>query len=232
MTIGHGALITSATIGNRVLIGQGAVIQEGCDIGHNSIIAAGAIVLPGTYVLSCPFLFPYAPCNVCLSSANIVVKAVSLFAKMALSYCSYFSTVLFFIITMTNNISGTLVPEKQLWAGNPAVYIRDVTEAEQAGFIKVCCKSFLTLHSKTIFTFSAFLCTVGNQFSFKHCFDDTYIFVMHIVERGALCGYQQDPRRGIPSLRYRLPSSGEDLSRTIHFQNIFSGFLVVRCELR
>jgi carbonic anhydrase/acetyltransferase-like protein (isoleucine patch superfamily) len=48
VTIGHGALITSSTIGNRVLIGQGAVVQEGSEIGNNSIIAAGAVVLPGT----------------------------------------------------------------------------------------------------------------------------------------------------------------------------------------
>jgi len=47
VTIGHGALITSCTIGNRVLIGQGAIIQEGSDIGNNAIIAAGAVVLPG-----------------------------------------------------------------------------------------------------------------------------------------------------------------------------------------
>ena len=48
MTIGHGALITSATIGNRVLVGQGSIIQEGAEIGNNVVIAAGAVVLPGT----------------------------------------------------------------------------------------------------------------------------------------------------------------------------------------
>ena len=51
MTIGHGALITSCTIGNRCLIGQGAVVQEGCEIGNNSIVAAGAVVLPGKHLL-------------------------------------------------------------------------------------------------------------------------------------------------------------------------------------
>mmetsp|Transcript_16748 Transcript_16748/g.36272 ORF Transcript_16748/g.36272 Transcript_16748/m.36272 type:complete len:190 (-) Transcript_16748:50-619(-) len=77
VTIGHGALITSCTIGNRCLIGQGSVVQEGCEIGNNSIVAAGAVVLPGT-----------------------------------------------------------LIPSQQLWAGNPAVYVRDVTEDEMSGFIK------------------------------------------------------------------------------------------------
>jgi hypothetical protein len=33
--------------------------------------------------------------------------------------------------------TGTLIPDKQLWAGNPAVYVRDVTDQEMAGFVKV-----------------------------------------------------------------------------------------------
>jgi hypothetical protein len=33
--------------------------------------------------------------------------------------------------------AGTIVPNGQLWAGNPAVYIRDVSEDEIAGFTKV-----------------------------------------------------------------------------------------------
>jgi len=48
VTIGHGALITSSTIGNRVLIGQGSIIQEGSEIGNDVVIAAGAVILPGT----------------------------------------------------------------------------------------------------------------------------------------------------------------------------------------
>jgi carbonic anhydrase/acetyltransferase-like protein (isoleucine patch superfamily) len=78
VTVGHGALLTSCTVGNRVLIGQGSIIQEGSEIGSKSIIAAGAVVLPGT-----------------------------------------------------------AVPSGQLWAGNPAVYIRDLSEEEIAGFEKV-----------------------------------------------------------------------------------------------
>eukprot|EP00597_Dinobryon_sp_UTEXLB2267_P003264 CAMPEP_0170080246 /NCGR_PEP_ID=MMETSP0019_2-20121128/16434_1 /TAXON_ID=98059 /ORGANISM="Dinobryon sp., Strain UTEXLB2267" /LENGTH=228 /DNA_ID=CAMNT_0010294125 /DNA_START=6 /DNA_END=692 /DNA_ORIENTATION=- len=77
VTVGHGALLTSCTVGNRVLIGQGSIIQEGSEIGSNSMIAAGAVVLPGT-----------------------------------------------------------AVPSGQLWAGNPAVYIRDLSEEEIAGLEK------------------------------------------------------------------------------------------------
>jgi len=52
VTIGHGALLTSCTVGNQALIGQGCIIQEGCVIGDHSIIAAGAVVLHGTTVPS------------------------------------------------------------------------------------------------------------------------------------------------------------------------------------
>mmetsp|Transcript_21454 Transcript_21454/g.35913 ORF Transcript_21454/g.35913 Transcript_21454/m.35913 type:complete len:228 (+) Transcript_21454:102-785(+) len=50
VTIGHGALLTSCTVGNRSLIGQGAVIQEGAEVGNGAMVAAGAVVLPGTIV--------------------------------------------------------------------------------------------------------------------------------------------------------------------------------------
>eukprot|EP01038_Epipyxis_sp_PR26KG_P006604 gene6604-9071_t len=71
VTVGHGALLTSCSIANMVLIGQGAVVEEGCVIEKNSIIAAGAVL-----------------------TAN------------------------------------TRVPTGQLWAGNPAKYVRDTTEAD------------------------------------------------------------------------------------------------------
>lgn len=78
VTIGHGALLTSCTIGDRTLIGQGSVIGEGCDVGINCIIAAGAVLPPHT-----------------------------------------------------------VVSEGQMWAGNPAKYIRDVTDEEKTFIEKV-----------------------------------------------------------------------------------------------
>lgn len=94
VTIGHGALLTSCTVGSRVLIGQGAIVQAGADIGSDSMIAAGAVVLPNT-----------------------------------------------------------VVPSKQLWAGNPAKYVRDLTDEELAGVQKVslcdnCSKCLWTNHRR------------------------------------------------------------------------------------
>ncbi len=50
VSIAHNAVIHGAKIQNNVLIGMGAVILDHADIGENSIIAAGAIVLSGTKV--------------------------------------------------------------------------------------------------------------------------------------------------------------------------------------
>jgi carbonic anhydrase/acetyltransferase-like protein (isoleucine patch superfamily) len=44
VTVGHRAIIHGAKIGNRCLIGMGAVIMNGAVIGDDSIIGAGALV--------------------------------------------------------------------------------------------------------------------------------------------------------------------------------------------
>ncbi len=50
ITVGHGAIIHGCTIGDRVLIGMGAIILDGVVIGEDSIIGAGSLVTPGTSV--------------------------------------------------------------------------------------------------------------------------------------------------------------------------------------
>jgi carbonic anhydrase/acetyltransferase-like protein (isoleucine patch superfamily) len=47
VTIGHKALLHGCNIGNRVLIGMGAVVMDGAIIEDEVIIAAGSIVSPG-----------------------------------------------------------------------------------------------------------------------------------------------------------------------------------------
>lgn len=44
VTIGHGALIHGSTIGDRVLVGMGAIVLSYSTIGANAVIAAGALV--------------------------------------------------------------------------------------------------------------------------------------------------------------------------------------------
>ena len=44
VTIGHNATVHGCTIGNRTLIGMGAILLNGCKIGRDCIIGAGALV--------------------------------------------------------------------------------------------------------------------------------------------------------------------------------------------
>jgi len=47
VTVGHGAIIHSCTIGNNALIGMGAILLNGAVIGEDSIVGAGALVTSG-----------------------------------------------------------------------------------------------------------------------------------------------------------------------------------------
>jgi carbonic anhydrase/acetyltransferase-like protein (isoleucine patch superfamily) len=44
VTIGHAAVVHGCTIGQRVLIGMGAILLNGARIGEDSIVAAGTLV--------------------------------------------------------------------------------------------------------------------------------------------------------------------------------------------
>ena len=50
VTVGHGAILHGCTLGDRVLVGMGAIILNGARIGADSIVAAGALVREGMEV--------------------------------------------------------------------------------------------------------------------------------------------------------------------------------------
>ena len=50
VTVGHGAILHSCEIGDNSLIGMGAIILDNAKIGKNCIIAAGALVTGGTEI--------------------------------------------------------------------------------------------------------------------------------------------------------------------------------------
>jgi gamma-carbonic anhydrase len=50
VSIAHNAVVHGCTVEDNVLIGMGAIVMDDAVIGSNSVIAAGAIVLPGTKV--------------------------------------------------------------------------------------------------------------------------------------------------------------------------------------
>ncbi len=44
VSVGHGAILHGCTIGNRVLVGMGAIVMNGARIGEGSLLAAGTVV--------------------------------------------------------------------------------------------------------------------------------------------------------------------------------------------
>ncbi len=50
VSVGHGAILHGCTIGDRVLVGMGAIVLNGARIGSGSVIGAGAVVTEGTDV--------------------------------------------------------------------------------------------------------------------------------------------------------------------------------------
>ncbi|MFQ3547112.1 MAG: gamma carbonic anhydrase family protein [Termitinemataceae bacterium] len=47
VTVGHGAILHSCTIGDDVIVGMGAIVLNGAVIGEESIIGAGALITQG-----------------------------------------------------------------------------------------------------------------------------------------------------------------------------------------
>ncbi|WP_251976350.1 gamma carbonic anhydrase family protein [Salinicola avicenniae] len=52
VTIGHQATLHGCTVGNRVLVGMGAIVLDGAVVEDEVIIAAGALVPPGKTLAS------------------------------------------------------------------------------------------------------------------------------------------------------------------------------------
>jgi carbonic anhydrase/acetyltransferase-like protein (isoleucine patch superfamily) len=50
VTVGHGVILHGCTIGNRCLVGIGAIVLDGCVIGDECLIGAGALLTPGTKI--------------------------------------------------------------------------------------------------------------------------------------------------------------------------------------
>ena len=50
VSIAHNSIVHGCTLEDNVLVGMGAIIMDDCVVGSNSVIAAGAVVLPGTRI--------------------------------------------------------------------------------------------------------------------------------------------------------------------------------------
>ena len=52
VTVGHGAILHACTIGDRCLVGMGAIVMDGAVLEPDSMVAGGAVVTPGKLVPS------------------------------------------------------------------------------------------------------------------------------------------------------------------------------------
>ena len=50
VTVGHAAVLHGCTVGDRCLVGIGAIVLNGAQIGADSIVAAGALVVEGAVI--------------------------------------------------------------------------------------------------------------------------------------------------------------------------------------
>jgi carbonic anhydrase/acetyltransferase-like protein (isoleucine patch superfamily) len=50
VTVGHHVVLHGCTVGHRVLVGMSAVLMDGVEVGDDCIIAAGALLTPGTRI--------------------------------------------------------------------------------------------------------------------------------------------------------------------------------------
>ncbi|MCY1023200.1 gamma carbonic anhydrase family protein [Pyxidicoccus sp. MSG2] len=50
VTVGHRVILHGCIVGNRVLVGMGAILMDGVEVGDECIIGAGALLTPGTKV--------------------------------------------------------------------------------------------------------------------------------------------------------------------------------------
>lgn len=50
VTVGHAAIVHGTTVADRVLIGMGAILLNGVEVGSDSIVAAGTLLAEGTRV--------------------------------------------------------------------------------------------------------------------------------------------------------------------------------------
>ncbi len=52
VTVGHSAVLHGCSVGDRVLIGMGAIVMDGAVLDEELMVAAGALVPPGKHLVS------------------------------------------------------------------------------------------------------------------------------------------------------------------------------------
>jgi carbonic anhydrase/acetyltransferase-like protein (isoleucine patch superfamily) len=82
VTIGHNATLHGCTLGDRILVGMGAVVMDGAVVEDEVIIAAGTLVPPGK-VLESGYLYTGSPAK---KTRALTEKERSFFSYVASNY--------------------------------------------------------------------------------------------------------------------------------------------------
>ncbi len=82
VTIGHNATLHGCTLGDRILVGMGAVVMDGAVVESDVVIAAGALVTPGK-TLESGYLYAGAPAK---QRRPLSDKEMSYFSYSAANY--------------------------------------------------------------------------------------------------------------------------------------------------
>lgn len=82
VTVGHRAVLHGCTIGNRVLVGIGAIVMDGVVVEDEVVIAAGSLVPPGK-TLASGFLYVGSPAK---QARALTEKEKSFFTYSANNY--------------------------------------------------------------------------------------------------------------------------------------------------
>ena len=75
VTIGHSAIVHACTVGDEVLVGMGATILDGAEIGDHCIVGANALVTMGTTI---------PPGSLVMGSPGKVVRPLSDYERRGL----------------------------------------------------------------------------------------------------------------------------------------------------
>lgn len=90
VSIGHNAIVHGCTIHDDVLIGMGSIIMDRCIVNSHSIIAAGAVLLEGTFVEAGSIYAGVPAKKVKNISEELIQGQVHRIANNYITYASWF----------------------------------------------------------------------------------------------------------------------------------------------
>jgi len=93
VSIGHNAIVHGCTLHDSVLIGMGAIVMDGADIGMHSIIAAGAVVLENTKIEAASIYAGVPAKKVKDISEDLISGQIQRIADNYVHYASWFKGV-------------------------------------------------------------------------------------------------------------------------------------------